>query len=66
MILYGRQNIGLKGNWDDAKHDQGSKVNTGNFKALLQYRVNDADAYLGGHLQNAPRMLLTYNKTQIF
>ena len=35
IIFCGRQNIALKGNRDDAKYDQVSEINTGNFKALL-------------------------------
>ena len=35
IIFCGRQNIALKGNRDDAKYDQVSEINTGNFKVLL-------------------------------
>ena len=51
------------GKKDDVKYDQESEINTGNFKAHLQYRVNGGDTYLGDHLQNARRNATYISKT---
>ena len=49
VLLCGRQNIPLRGHRDDAKHSEDTNINTGNFKALLQYRVNGGDTSWAPH-----------------
>ena len=58
IILCGRQNIPLRGHRDDgmlpviSDNEAGSVTNEGNFRALLQYRIESGDSVLQNHLQN--------------
>ena len=54
ILLCGRQNIALSGHRVDSKYDDDPDINTGNFKALLQYRVNGGDTEFKEHIKNAP------------
>ena len=49
IIFCGKQNI-LRGHWEDM-----SLPNPGNFRALLNFRVESGDQVLKDHLQKAPR-----------
>ena len=63
VLLCGRQNIPLRGHRDDAKHSEDANIKTGNFKALLQYRVNGWETYLGHHIENDPKNTTYMSKT---
>ena len=67
IILCGRQNLPLRGHHDnltDIESDHDGVENCGNFWALLNFRVEAGDKYLGEHLTNAPRNA-TYNSSII-
>lgn len=53
VILCGRQNLAFRGHRDDSKYTNDRSINSGNFKALLQYRANGGDTDLAEHLLNA-------------
>ena len=61
-----RSKIALRGNKEDKKRDQESKINTENFKAFFKYRFNGGYTYLGDHLQNAPRNPTYMSKMILF
>lgn len=63
VLFCGRQNIALRGHRDDSSHSLDPSFNTGNFKALLQYRVNGGDRELGYHLENASKNATYISKT---
>lgn len=46
VILCGRQNLAFRGHRDDSKYTNDRSINSGNFKALLQYRANGGDTDL--------------------
>ena len=61
IILCGRQNFALRGHRDDATcTDSG---NPGNFRALLNFRVDSGDKILETHLKNAPKNATYISKT---
>lgn len=51
IILFGRQNIAVTGKRDNVKYDQVSEINTGNFKAPLQYAPRNV-TYISKTSQN--------------
>ena len=58
ITLCGRQNIALRGHRDNAtdlERDPSDVENHGNFRALLDFRVDAGDALLGQHLTTAAR-----------
>ena len=58
IVLCGRQNIALRGHCDDAtdiEEDFADVENHGNFRALLDFRVDAGDTLLGQHLTAADR-----------
>lgn len=63
VLLCGRQNIALRGHRDDAKYSNDPDTNTGNFQALLQYRINAGDSELQHHIQNGPKNATYVSKT---
>lgn len=64
IVWCGRQNIALRGHRDDDKHiNQDYKGNPGNFKALLQFRVESGDHVLKEHFETAPKNAVYSSKT---
>ncbi len=62
ILLCGRQNMAFRGHRDDEKHDDMSG-NCGNFRALLNYRVNGGDEALKAHCERAPKNATYKSKT---
>lgn len=63
-ILVGRQNIPQRGHRDDGPiNPETSTANQGNFKALLQFRVDAGDTALEEHLKNASSRATFISKT---
>ncbi|XP_069104128.1 52 kDa repressor of the inhibitor of the protein kinase-like [Argopecten irradians] len=63
VLFCGRQNISLRGHRDDSRHSADPSVNTGNFKALLEYRIKGGDSNLQHHLENGPKNATYISKT---
>lgn len=64
VLWCGRQNVALRGHRDDDKVLQsGIQGNPGNFKALLQFRVDSGDNVLKQHFESAPRNAVYNSKT---
>lgn len=62
--MLGRQNIPLRGHRDDGPiNPETSTANQGNFKALLQFRVDAGDIALEEHLKNASSRATYISKT---
>ena len=58
IVLCGRQNIALRGHCDNATDiakDPLNAENHGNFRALLNFRVDAGDTVLGEHLKAAAK-----------
>ena len=53
IILFGQENIPLRGHWDDSQHYGTDQV--GKFQRLLDFRVDSGDKILENHFENAPR-----------
>ena len=65
-MFCGRQNIALRGHRDDAtdiERDVDDLENHGNFRALLNFRVDAGDNVLAEHLATAPRNATYTSKT---
>lgn len=62
ILLCGEQNIALRGHRDDEKYEN-EKGNTGNFKALLHFRVDSGDIVLKHHFETAARNATYSSKT---
>ena len=60
IIFCGRNNIALRGQRDD---DPTNASLSGNFQALLEFRVQSGDQILQNHLQTAPRNATYISKT---
>ena len=54
ILFCGRENISLQG------HRIIRYKNPGNFRALLQFRVNSGDDLLRDHLEDPPKMQCTF------
>ena len=66
IVFCGRQNIALRGHRDDAtdiERDVDDLENHGNFRALLNFRVDAGDNVLAEHLATAPRNATYTSKT---
>ena len=66
IVFCGRQNIALRGHRDDAtdiERDVDNLENHGNFRALLNFRVDAGDNVLAEHLAIAPRNATYTSKT---
>ena len=63
VIWCGKQNIAFRGHRDDDKQLQVSKGNPGNFKALLQFRVESDDLILKEHFEKASKNAVHNSKT---
>lgn len=58
VLLCGRRNFALRG------HREGEvSKNPGNFKALLDFRIDSGDTILKNHLQTAPKTATYTSKT---
>ena len=58
IVLCGRQNIALRGHCDNATDIEKDPLNTeyhGNFRALLNFRVDAGDTVLGEHIKAAAK-----------
>lgn len=56
LLLCGRQNFALRGHLDSSKQTEADPcVNHGNFRALLEFRIDAGDSDLAHHLATAPR-----------
>ena len=53
VLLCARQNIPLRGHRDDSKYYE--TVDTGNFQALLNFRIDSGDEILKEHFDKAPK-----------
>ena len=56
VLLCARQNIPLRGHRDDSKHYEA--LDSGNFQALLNFRVDSGDEILKEHFSTAPQKML--------
>ena len=63
VILCGKKNIALRGHRDDAKHIADQSINSGNFQALLDFRVDSGDDVLRQHFETAPKNATYRSKT---
>ena len=54
--------MALRGHRDDAKHIADTSINSGNFQALLNFRVDSGDTVLREHFESAPKMPPTVQK----
>ena len=61
VLFCGKQNIPLRGHRDDAKYYD--KPDTGNFQALLDFRVDSGDEVLAEHFRTASRNASYRSKT---
>ena len=55
VLLCGKQNLPIRGHRDDAKHISDRSFNSGNFQALIDFRVESGDSVLRDYLENAPK-----------
>ena len=62
-VLCGRQNIAFWGQIDDAKHIADKSINSGNFQALLEFRIDSGDEGLRQHFETAPKNATYRSKT---
>ena len=63
VVLCGKQNMALRGHRDDSSHLDESSGNSGNFQALLNFRVEAGDKVLANHFANGPRNTIYCSKT---
>ncbi|XP_063417365.1 52 kDa repressor of the inhibitor of the protein kinase-like [Mytilus trossulus] len=63
VILCGRQNLPLRGHRDDSQHVGDKNTNSGNFQALLYFRIDSGDVNLKRYLENCPRNATYRSKT---
>ena len=63
FIFCARQNIAFRGHRDDNKYFDNLSNNSGNFQALLEFRVESGDKVLGDHFATAPRNATNRSKT---
>ncbi|CAG2195051.1 unnamed protein product [Mytilus edulis] len=62
LVFCGRQGIALRGHRDDDT-DKGSSTNKGNFKELLNFRVDAGDSILEKHLNSCKKNATYTSKT---
>lgn len=63
IIFLGRQNIPLRGHRDDGQNLEISMHNEGNFRALLNFRIQSGDKQLETHLNTASSRATYISKT---
>ena len=63
VVLCGKQNMALRGHRDDSSHLDESSGNSGNFQALLNFRVEAGDKVLANHFASGPRNTIYCSKT---
>ena len=61
VVICGQQNVALRGHRDDSKYYD--KHNVGNFRALLDFRVDSGDHVLEEHFKTASRNATYRSKT---
>ena len=65
VLLCGRQNFALRSPHDSAKQTKADPgINHGNFRALLEFRIDAGDSHLKDHLSTAPANA-TYTSARI-
>ncbi len=64
VLLCDRQNIALRGHDSAKQTEANSHVNSGNFRALLEFRIDAGDCDLGHLISTAPKNA-TYTSTTI-
>ena len=63
VLLFGSQNLPMRGTDDTDRLANVTLKNTGNFRALLKYRVNGGDVTLKEHFKTAPKNATYKSKT---
>ena len=63
VIFCGRQNISFRGHRDDSRYFNDDSGNSGNFQALLDFRIEAGDEILKEHFKSAPRNATYRSKT---
>ncbi|KAG5865935.1 hypothetical protein JTB14_011969 [Gonioctena quinquepunctata] len=63
VIFLARQNIPFRGHRDDAELFNTSRVNEGNFRELLRFRIEAGDRVLEEHLRSTSSKATNINKT---
>ena len=63
VVLCGRQNIAFRGHKDDAKYIADKSINSGNFQALLEFRVDSGAEVLRQHFETARKNANDRSKT---
>ena len=63
VVLCGKQNLPLRGHRDDSQHIEDNNINSGNFQALINFRVDSGDDNLKNYLENDPRNATYRSKT---
>ena len=63
VIFCARQNIAFRGHRDDSKYLDDRSNNSGNFQALLEFRVDSGDKILEDHFKSAPKNASYRSKT---
>jgi len=63
IVLCGKQNLPLRGHRDDSQHIEDNNINSGNFQALINFRVDSGDENLKNFLENGPRNATYRSKT---
>ena len=63
IFLCGRQDIALRGHWDDAKYYLSDDVNPGNFIEILKYGVICAGQSLEEYFKSTPKNVTYKSKT---
>ena len=64
VVLCGKQNLPLRGHRDDSQHIEDNNINSGNFQALINFRVDSGDENFKNYLENSPRNA-TYRSKRI-
>ncbi|XP_074658629.1 52 kDa repressor of the inhibitor of the protein kinase-like [Tubulanus polymorphus] len=63
VLLCGRQNIALRGHRDDSRHISDPDINSGNFQALIDFRMDAGDSVLSDYLATGPKNATYRSKT---
>lgn len=63
IILCGTQNIPLRGHRDDGELNEDNKFGEGNFRALINYRIDGGDGVLGKHIESCGKNASYMSKT---
>ena len=63
VVLWGQQNIALRGHRDDLRHIVDKSTTSGNFQALLDFRIDSGDEVLRHHFETGPKNATYRSKT---